>query len=240
MKTKTISILSLLALVLFTTTQTSYAQERVTNRTFQVSQFNSINANSIGNIIFTQSPATSVTAQGNSDLINNLRVSVKNNTLIIDTKTKLRLKRRSNAKLEIRISAPNIVEFENNGVGNVTFNGKIRTPDLKISSNGVGNINALDLECSNVVVESDGVGNITLGGKTNFLKIESDGVGNIKTEKLSANNAVVSSDGVGNVRVFADESIDIEADGIGNVTYYGNPGRRNISKDGIGRVRAGN
>lgn len=239
MKTKTITILSFVALVLFTSIQASCAQERITRRSFPVSSFSNIESNTIGNIIFTQSPTTSVTAEGSAELIDLLQISVKNNTLVIDSKNKVWRNRRGNTRLEIRISSPNIREFENDGVGNVTFNGKIQTPEFKITSNGVGNFKASNVDCSRILIESDGVGNITLGGKTDYLKIDSDGVGNISTEDLDAKTAIVSSDGVGNVRVYSTESIDIEADGIGNVTYYGNPANKHISKDGIGKVRAG-
>ena len=153
MKTKTITILSLVALALLVSVQTSFAQDRITRRSFPASSFTNIESNTVGNIVFTQSPTTSVTAEGSEELIDLLQISVKNNTLVIDMKSKVWKRRKRNTKLEIRISAPTIREFDNNGVGNITFNGKIQTPELKISSDGVGNIKAMNLDCSRILIQ---------------------------------------------------------------------------------------
>lgn len=240
MKTKIIAVFSLLAVALFISVPTGSAQDRITRRTFPTVSFNVIDANTVGNIVFTQSPTTSVTAEGDEEMIRLLQVSVKNNELGISMKDKKwRLNRRRNTKLEIRVNSPHITEFKNRGVGNVTLKGKVQTPELKMASDGVGNIYATNLDCHSVVISSDGVGNIHLGGKTDFLAISSNGVGNVKAEELTARTAEISSDGVGNVHLYATESINIEAGGIGNVTYYGNPAKKQISKKGIGKVKAG-
>lgn len=243
MKTKLILFATILAMAISQNacTQTARKETGATiTRTYDVSSFNTIQANSIGNIVFTQSPATSVVAEGSEKLIELLQVSTENNTLVISMKEKnVKGFNRKNSKLEIRISSPHIAALNNTGVGNITFNGKIETPELSIASQGVGNLTAMDLNCQRIVIESEGVGNISLGGKTDFLRISSQGVGNTKAEELMAKTAVVASEGVGNVRFYASDSITVNSDGIGNVVYYGNPQEKQISKNGIGRVKKG-
>jgi len=84
------------------------------------------------------------------------------------------------------------------------------------------------------------VGNITLGGTADNVDISSEGVGNVHADGLKAKRAVVSSEGVGNVSCHATEYLKVSSQGIGNVHYLGNPKEKDLSKDGIGKIKAGN
>ena len=79
-----------------------------------------------------------------------------------------------------------------------------------------------------------------MGGKADKVEIDSEGVGNVEADKLIAREAIVSSEGVGNVSCYASEYLKIRSQGIGNVKYYGKPTETDLSKDGIGKIRAGN
>lgn len=241
MKTKTSLFIFTFILSLTVISFNIHAQQRITSRNFNVPAFNAIESNTVGNIVFSQSANTSVVAEGDKEMIDALNVSVKNNVLVINLRENFfkRIRRR-NRKLDFRISSPNLQRIESDGVGNITLRGKVRTPGLEISSNGVGNLTADNLECDRLTIDSDGVGNVTVAGRSNYLTINSDGVGNVKAEKLFTKYADVTSDGVGNVNFHASESMDVSSDGIGNVTYYGNPKTKNIRKDGIGKLRPGN
>lgn len=237
--------LSLLTFLFFAaltfTSCTMQAQNRISSETYRVSSFNAIVSNSVGNIHFSQGSSTSVRAEGNQETIDNLRISVKDGKLVIDmAKRPFKRFNLGRKKLDIYISSPTLSVLQMNGVGNVTLEGNINTPQLEIISDGVGNLKAEELSCENITIDSEGVGNITLAGKTNSLSISSDGVGNVHAEELIAKNATVTSDGIGNVSFYASESMDVSSDGVGNVTYYGNPKNKNITKDGVGKLKPGN
>lgn len=239
------AILQILFLTMLAFSQASCAQQKssntITNKRYNASSFSAIETNTIGNIVFTQSPNHSVRAEGNEELVENLLVRVENNVLKISMKKKLKNIRfnRKNQKLTINITSPELQEIQSDGVGNITLKGTVKTPHLSIISDGVGNIKTEELIVETLDVESDGVGNITLKGSADSISIESDGVGNINAENFIAKHAHIRSDGVGNTRCFASESVDIDTDGVGNVTYYGNPATKNITKGGIGKVKAG-
>ena len=219
----------------------SAQSNRITNKNFRVTPFSAIESNTVSNIEFTQSSSYSVRAEGNEEMINNLIVNVQNNKLVISKKKDLKrlFGNRRSGKLIIRISSPNLSIIESNGVGNIELKGKQEVSQFKIVSNGVGNLNALNLNADNIDITSNGVGNIELKGSASSVSVLSDGVGNVKLENLKARHANIDSDGVGNVACYATESVDIHAGGIGNVTYYGNPKTKNINKGGIGKVRNG-
>lgn len=226
--------------LLLAVSSSSCAQTRQAKDKFDVSDFTVIESSVAGNIHIRQSSATNVTAEGSEELLNALDVRMENGKLILEMEENL-LKRFSkrNDKLVISIATPALTRFDSKGVGNIVIDGTFTTPALNIQSEGVGNFTAENLRCDEVKIDSEGVGNITLRGTAGSVDIRSEGVGNVNADGLKAKRAVVSSEGVGNVSCHASEYLKVRSQGIGNVRYYGNPAEKELSKDGIGKIKAG-
>lgn len=215
-------------------------KDRIIEKNYTVSAFDTVDSEIVGNIEVVQTSETAVSATGNQKFVENLIVKVEDQKLKLSMKENLKnfkLKGRT-PKLTVYVSTPELKLIESEGVGNIKLLGDIRMPAISINSEGVGNISSENLDADHVKIESRGVGNITLKGATNDLTIQSEGVGNVRTEKMNARYVRVKSEGIGNVSCHASESVDIESGGIGNVSYYGNPKTKNIHKEGVGRVRA--
>jgi len=237
---KTTSFLALM-IVLLTASSTSCAQTRNAKDKFEVDDFTTIEASMVGNVEITQSNTTSVTADGSEDMLDLLDVRMDGDKLILDMEERHRKRFKKNAnKLTIHITTPTLSRVEFEGVGNIRINDTFTTTELLISSTGVGNFTALGLNSDFVKVDSEGVGNTILGGKADRLEIDSEGVGNVEADKLIARETIVSSEGVGNVSCYASEYLKVRSQGIGNVRYFGKPKETDLSKDGIGKIRAGN
>jgi hypothetical protein len=220
--------------------QSACGQQRITTKNYQVREFSSIQSDIVGNIIITQSNNRVVRAEGNEDLVNALTVEVRNDELKLSIKSsaKRKFKNRKN-KLTVWVSTPQLNRVRNNGVGNISINGKIDTDKLLIESEGVGNFKAENLYVGEVKVNSNGVGNVTLSGSAQFADLNIDGVGNLDAKELKTVDAIVHSDGVGSVKCYASKEIEIHASGIGSVTYYGNPQIKSLNKEGIGSLKSG-
>ncbi|HKM45446.1 MAG TPA: head GIN domain-containing protein [Dysgonamonadaceae bacterium] len=228
----------LLLMLLVLATSCSYAQEiTVIDKTYPVQPFSSIDYDAVGKVIFTQSEKTSVRVEGDKKLIDKLEVNVSKEVLKIEQKGKF--SSRSKKNLTIYISSPTIEAIDAEGVGNWVLKGKVKTPNLKIDFEGVGNFEALDLDIPSIIANYEGVGNLKLGGTSNFIEIKSEGVGSIDTQKLIAKSVVLRASGVGSVKVYASESIDLNNEGVGSVTYYGNPAVKNIKNSGVGKTKQG-
>lgn len=242
MKTKTNFTLIAIALLATLSIQTVYAQKKIISKNYNVGNFSAIDTDIVGNVIFTQSSATSVSAEGEEDMVNNLVVTVENNTLKLSKKKNLKrlFGNRKAKRLVVKVSAPNIYKIESDGVGNITLEGQVTTDRLNIESDGVGNITAMQLNCNQLTIDSDGVGNIHLKGKGEYAEFKSDGVGNIDAQEFIAEDAKVHSDGVGNVKCYASKNIELYGNGVGNIIYYGKPNVKSLSKNGIGKIKSGN
>ena len=228
-------------IVLLTVSSASCAQTHIANDQFEVDDFAAIEASVVGNVVITQSNTTSVTAEGSEEMLDKLEVRVNNGKLILEMDNRHRNLFKKNAgKLTIRIATPTLTEIDFEGVGNINIEGTFHTPQLVINSQGVGNLTAYNLLSEYVKISSEGVGNTIVGGKAGKVEIDSEGVGNVEADKLIAREAIVSSEGVGNVSCYASEYLKANSQGIGNVKYYGKPKETVLSKDGIGKIRAGN
>ncbi len=224
--------------VIVITTSCTFAQNKVlTTKTFPLQSFTSVESDIVGNIIYTQSSKVSIQAEGDKELIDNLRVNEKNGVLKVTHVLKINIKNKK--KLTLYISSPTIVSIDSDGVGNWVMKGKVKAGNLKIEFDGVGNFEALDLESNKIKVDYEGVGNLSLGGSANFLVIESEGVGSVNAENMRAKNAIIKSSGVGSVKCYASESIDLTNSGVGSITYYGNPTVKNMKNTGVGKTKAG-
>lgn len=221
-------------------TATAQSQHRTITKKFNVGSFSAIESEIIGNVVFTQSNHTSVTAEGNEDMVNRLIVKVEDNELKLSMKDNSRIKfRNKGPKLTIKVSSPNIYKIDSDGVGNISLEGVVKTENLHIDSDGVGNITASQLECNRLTVESDGVGNVLLKGKGQFAEYESNGVGNIDARDFIVENVIVHSTGVGNVKSYASKNIELYSSGVGSIVYYGEPNIKALNKNGVGSIKEG-
>ncbi|MCE5204719.1 MAG: DUF2807 domain-containing protein [Porphyromonadaceae bacterium] len=235
---RTISLLSII--LLFAISSSSCAQSRRATDQFDVSDFTAIEASVVANIHVRQSPRTAVTAEGSEELLNALDVRMDNGKLILKMEESfLKRFRKRSENLVIAITTPTLTRIASEGVGNIVIDGTLTSPELVIQSEGVGNITAENLRSEKVVINSEGVGNITLRGTAGNVEIRSEGVGNVNADGLKAKRTMVSSAGVGNVSCHASEYLKVRSDGIGNVRYYGSPAEKEFSKDGIGKIKAG-
>lgn len=239
MKTKLSLII--VALLSVATLQTACAQQRITTKNYNVSNFSAIETNIVGNIIFTQSGTTDVTAEGDEEMVNNLTVKVENNTLKLSKKKELKrfFGNRKARRLTVRVSSPNLNQLESDGVGNITLNGPVKTESLHIESDGVGNVTASQLNCQHLTINSEGVGNIRIKGSGGFVEYKSDGVGNIEAREFIAEDIVVKSSGVGSVKCYASKNIELYGTGVGSITYYGKPNIKSLNKSGVGSIKSG-
>lgn len=228
--------------VLFMISSGACVQSRHAADQFEVTEFKAIKSSVVGNIHIRQSPTVSVTAEGSEEILNNLDIRMDDDKLVLSLKKRRQRKNSADSdKLLISISTPTLTAIDLDGVGNIEIEGNFSTPQLTIDSDGVGNFRADNLDAGSIHISSKGVGNITIGGKSGGVEINSRGVGNVDTSELKAESAIVSSRGIGDVSCYASQYLKASSSGIGNVTYYGNPTEKELSKNKLlGKIIAGN
>lgn len=208
----------------------------IITKEFEVSNFESLNLEVVGEVVFEQSATAYLIAEGNQNLVEQLEVNHQNNRLTISSE-----KERSffgdKGKLTLKIGSPILKEISQKGVGSFLLKGDFNAESLNVKHTGVGNFTIDNCTLDEFNLESHAVGNCHISGSANSVVIESTGVGNVDCLDLKAENAKVVSKGVGNLSVYANEKLDIVVKGVGNVTYSGEPNELITDVSGVGKVK---
>ncbi|NLZ94250.1 MAG: DUF2807 domain-containing protein [Bacteroidales bacterium] len=230
---KTLFLTTLLVLIAVTTTSAKGIQS--VSKNYSVKYFSSINANTIANIVYTQSDIVSVRVDGVQEMIDHLKIKVHDGVLIIENDIELNSK--NDRPIVIFISSPALTSIETYGIGDLCLKGEIKNDHLTIKSFGIGRVHALNLQSEKISVEYDAIGDLRLGGTTQIVEIFSSGVGNIDCKNLLAKTAMVRSTKSGKVNCFASENIGLYNEGIGDITYHGSPSFKSLNNGGLGKIR---
>lgn len=232
---KVLFFTSLFIVISITTASTKNVE--IVSKKYPVKSFSYIHANTVADIVYTQSDAFSVIVDGEKELLDHLIIKVEDGVLSITGDEELNSK--NDISLVVFINSPNLTSIETYGKGDLCLKGEVKSDHLIIKSFGIGRVHALNLQCENLCVEYEAIGSMKLGGTTQQVVIFSSGIGNIYCENLLAKNAVVRSTRIGKVNCFASEGISLLNDGIGEITYHGNPSFKNLQNKGMGEINKG-
>lgn len=120
------------------------------------------------------------------------------------------------------------------GSGNLKFNGRYREVVAGIHGSGEVELNGGGSE--KVVVEVVGTGQMTVVGSTDEFKAQQTGSGDLLARHLAAKEAEVELMGSGTATIQAHEVVSVNLRGSGDVTVYGGPNQRSVSRTGSGDV----
>jgi len=206
---------------------------QVITKNVNIDSFSELEVDGVFNIVFKQGDKEAVTIETDENIAKLIRVKNINNTLIIDYKEEVSI--RKSTKLNVYITEVDITEIDMNIVGDVLTKTSLKLNDIEIINNGVGDAN-LNIICENLVLRNSSVGDITISGGSNKLDMSNSGVGDILAKNFISNTVIVSNSGVGDVEVYARNFLEVTSSGVGNVDYFGNPKSKVIKDNAVGDV----
>lgn len=89
---------------------------------------------------------------------------------------------------------------------------------------------------NNLSVEVSGSGGVKAAGIITQSKIQVSGSGTVNAEELISSKSKASVSGLGTVRIHVTEELDAKVSGSGNIYYTGNPGDKQVSVLGSGKI----
>lgn len=205
-----------------------------TSKTYDISEFTSLNLELIGEVFYEQSDSTYLTVSGSSILIDALQVSGDNGALSIKLRNKQKFTGKK--KLVVKVGSPNLSKVNFESIGTLRFKNKFIGDEVSINNKGVGEIIIDDFQVEKFNLISKSIGSIKIKGTSNMTSINSVGLGEIDAAEFKSKNVKVVSEGVENLSVYAEDSIDITMKGLGNINYYGNPAEVKTDISKLGKV----
>ena len=186
--------LAIVILVLSLTCRSLSAQNM--SKEYNPEAFEYIVLESVGNIIFTQSDKYSCRIEGPTEYVENVKVTVAHDRLVI---THDKGKNNKAKNITFYITAPDLKEVKLDGVGGFNASDILKLKDVTFILNGVGNFNVKSLFCANLKMEVNGVGNMNLNVHCKYIDATLSGVGNIDLSG-KADSASLKRAGIGKIQ----------------------------------------
>lgn len=101
---------------------------------------------------------------------------------------------------------------------------------------GAGDVGITGLAGRHLTFYLRGAGNAVLDGTVDGLEIVLTGAGSCAARGLKAKDVTIILAGMGDCEVHASASLDARISGVGNVTYWGEPGKKQTEVTGKGEI----
>ncbi|MDG1858995.1 MAG: DUF2807 domain-containing protein [Emcibacteraceae bacterium] len=221
-----------------------YAQDQ---KTYDISDFDSIELNTSSNVDVTIGDEFSVVLKGDIDRIKKMELERSGDTLEISSNSSggffgFFSGSGDNGNLIIEITMPDIESMQINGSGNAEIKGVDneeielqvhgsgdiyvwgKSEEVSIEIHGSGDIEMDEVTGNNVDIEIHGSGNVEFeGGTCSRLEIEIAGSGDVDAKDLICNEVNVEVEGSGNSSIYARELLIFDGEGSGSVDVYSEP-----------------
>ena len=203
------------------------------------------------NLSLRQGTSASLEVRGEQRLLANVDTTVDGNTLHIGPRGILL---RHRQPIEVTLVLPALehltlggngqhtvsgfsgerIELNVNGSAGLHFNGRYREIDASLL--GSGDIDITGGSADRVTADVKGTGHMTLVGGARELHAEVAGAGELDARHLRAAEVDLVHHGSGSSAVYASKRVNVEMSGSGSITVFGNPDRREVSRNGSGSV----
>ena len=191
---------------------TTSGSSDVTSESRNVSGFDEVELNGVGNLSIQQTGSESLTVEAEDDVIPKLGAEVENNRLIIGPKP----------NTSIHTTEP--------------INYRLTVKDLNaLKVSGSGSIDAEDISTDELAITIGGAGDVKIAGRADSQNIDISGTGDYKARNLESKEVKIDVGGSGSAIVNVSDELDAKVSGSGSVKYIGAP-TVNQDVSGVGRV----
>jgi hypothetical protein len=222
-------VLVLFTLVLLSVASLAFAQ--TTNKTLELSEFQSIYVNSNYTVYLKQSNKQEVKVEALTDIYSLTEIKVENGVLMINVERKPDNPNKSiwakiddiklNPTMKVYVSVKNVNELMVNGGGKIISENSIASDNLTLGVTGSGTMD-LDIKGKNIKTELSGSGSIILKGYASYNEIMMSGSGNMNAFNLELETAKVKVSGSGLAEISVSTSLDAIVFGTGVIKHKGN------------------
>ncbi len=196
--------------------------------------FNNINIQGVFNVQLVPGKDLPVELITDENLQELIVVEVRKNTLHVRT-TKEAIY--NPTKMELHIPYSELEKITIGGACKLGSETAVVSDNLMFEVSGAADIDLI-LQVQSLRTRVSGAANISLEGTADKHSANLSGASNMRAENLITKDTQINLSGAGSAHVYASESFDASLSGVGTIRYSGDPVKKNISKSGIGSIRA--
>lgn len=188
--------------------------------TREVSGFDGIDMAGVGNLIVRQTGSTSLTVEGDDNIVPLIVTEVVNGKLVIRVQEKSNINPKTPLVYNVTVSDLNSLGLS--GAGNVEAS-DIKARNFSTSISGAGHVVIGNLAADSLELSLPGAGDVTLSGNVGTQKVSISGAGRYKADDLKSETANVTTSGVGSATVWVTGTLNASISGVGSIQFYGSP-----------------
>ncbi len=202
-----------------------------------VSGFDAIEFNTFGKLNIMQGDVESLNISGPDNIVPEIQTSVRNGTLVIDTRDNLTIRPPFGENtLTFTIVVKDLTSLNVSGLGDVQIE-PLTTPSMSYDLSGAGSIVQNQLSTDQLNIELSGLGGIKVSGQATNATIDLSGAGSVDAPDLQIQTADVNVSGLGGATLWVTDELTGDISGAGSVSYYGNP-QASTSSSGLGSFKS--
>ncbi|MFM9986018.1 MAG: head GIN domain-containing protein [Flavobacteriales bacterium] len=202
-----------------------------------IDDFESIELRDYITIELYDSSETFVEITAPKNLIPEIETKVENGKLEIENKNTCNFVRSFKKRITVRIYAPNFIDIQNFGTGDIRSINTISSSYFKIENRkAAGEINISLMVDSVSINTHTGVANVTLQGQAQMAGLFNQGLGIIDARNLITSEAYVNNSSINDVYVYSDGYLFGYIQFSGNIYYNGSPDQIDDDIEGSGNI----
>ena len=208
----------------------------VVSDTLEIGDYDAIELSVGAEIIYRQMSQSEPFLQISTDenIMPALLIQVKNNRLIIESKTDSILRP---SRMIIYTNSKNLKDICILSSGDVRLENEVNAQEMNIVINGSGDVKADSLFCETLNLKINGSGDIMLAGAANSAKFRISGSGDIFAEKFLIQEVDCRINGSGDISTYVARKLHASINGSGDLQYFGNPESVVTSINGSGEIQ---
>lgn len=211
--------------------------QRVVTSTRDVSDFDSLAFEGLGEVTITQGDRESLTIEAESNVVSRITTEVRGGVLHIGWRSgPFGFSVVPTKPIRYELTMRDIDSVGLVGLGSI-YAGEVATDRLTISISGGGRVVVRSLNADRLTVDLTGLGSCELTGEVRSQEVFVPGAGDYDGSDLESEIAALTMVGLGKATVWVTEDLDITITGAGGVEYYGSP-RVTQEVSGLGSVRS--
>jgi len=202
-----------------------------------VSGFDAIEFSAYGKMNIIQGDVESLNISGPDNIVPEIRTTVRNGTLVIDTRDNLTVRPTSQENpLTFTLVVKELTSLDVSGLGEVQIE-PLSTPRILYNMSGAGSIVQNQITTEEINIDLSGLGGIEISGQAIQGSIEISGAGSVDAADLQLNTATVNMSGLGGATLWVTDQLTGDISGAGSVSYYGDP-QTSTTSSGLGNFKS--
>lgn len=208
------------------------AQERINKN---ISGFNAIQVSSGIDLYLSQSGKESVEIEADEDILDEVIVEMRNNTLTIKIERDFLDWFRSSGPIKAFVSFKDLQEIHISGGSDLEGQGALKFDKLQMTSSGGSDIK-ISLRANELDISSSGGSDVVLAGYAAYFEGSASGGSDIEAKDMDTDVANLSSSGGSDIQISVNRKLIANASGGSDIIYHGNPEEVEKNESGGGDI----